>query len=80
MKTYFLSNVERDITFEFSFQDSDGFIELVFDEEQECSYNGWDIGPHVYPSMVCTLVYMILITYNVLQISIDRFCTILYVY
>ena len=45
-------NVEEDITFHFSFQDSNGFIELVFDEEQEYPYNGWSINPHIHPSVV----------------------------
>ena len=48
----FSSNVERDITFQFSFQDSNGFIELVFDKEQEYPFNGWSIYPHALPSKV----------------------------
>ena len=65
----------------FSFQDSDGYIELVIDGEQRYPFNGWSIIPHLAPLRVCILVYVILITYNVLQISkhsIDRF-VILYV-
>ena len=45
-------NVERDITFQFSFQDSNGFIELVIDEKQEYPFNGWNINPHIHPSVV----------------------------
>ena len=52
IKTSLPSNVERDVIFPFSFQDSNGFIELVFDEEQEYPYNGWSIYPHIYPSVV----------------------------
>ena len=82
IKTSLLHNVYRDVHFSFSFQDSDGYIELVFDEEQRYPFNGWSIIPHSAPLRVCILVYVILITYNVLQISkhsIDRF-VILYVY
>ena len=50
-------NVERDMTFQFLFEDSNGFIELVFDEEQEYPYNGWNIRPHTIPSRVCILIY-----------------------
>ena len=49
-------NVEMDITFQFSFQDSNGFIELVFDEEQEYPFNGWRIICHRIPSIVCILI------------------------
>ena len=52
IKTSLPSNVERDIIFQFSFQDSNGFIELVLGEEQEYPFNGWSIHPHTLPSKV----------------------------
>ena len=82
IKTSLPLNVEKDVHLSFTFQDSDGYIELVFDEEQQYPFNGWSIIPQSAPLGVCILVYVILITYNVLQISkhsIDRF-VILYVY
>ena len=77
------SNVESGAFMTFEFQDSNGYIELLFVEEQNRPYNGWSIIPHSVPSRVCVLLHMILIAFNILQISkhiIDRFCTILYVY
>ena len=83
IKTSLPLNVAKDVCIYFTFQDSDGYIELVFDGEQQHPFNGWSIIPHSAPLRVCILlVYVILITYNVLQISkhsIDRF-VILYVY
>ena len=62
MKTSLPSNVERDITFQFLFQDQDdGYIELVFDKQQQYPYNGWNIIPYMLPSRVCILLCMILI-------------------
>ena len=77
------SNVESDVCVTFKFQDSNGYIELLFDEEQERPYNGWSISPHSVPTRVCILLHMTLIAFNILQISkhsIDRFYAILYIY
>ena len=64
IKTILPLNVDRDVHLNFSFQDSDGYIELVFDEEQRYSFNGWSIIPQSAPSRVCIL-YSICDTYNI---------------
>ena len=56
-------NVEKDTHTSFIFQDSDGYIELVFNEKQKYPFNGWNIVPHVFPSRVC--IFMICMMYNV---------------
>ena len=43
-----------DVSFSFTFQDSDGYIELDFNEE-DTPYNGWSIYPHIYPAVVSIL-------------------------
>ena len=35
----------KDASLSFTFQDSDGYIELDFNEE-DTTYNGWSIYPH----------------------------------
>ena len=62
-------NIDKDVLLFFTFQDSNGYIELVFDEEQKRPYNGWSIIPHSVPSRVCILLHMTLIPFNILQIS-----------
>ena len=48
------SDADKDIDLSFTFED-DGYIELVLNEEQERSFNGWNIDPHREP-----VVYRIL--------------------
>ena len=64
MKASLPLNVEKDIRIVFTFQDCDGYIELVFDEEQQHPFNGWSIIPQSAPSRVCIL-YSICDTYNI---------------
>ena len=56
INTSFPSNVEKDVHTYFTFQDSDGYIEFVFNEEQKYPFNGWNILPRVVPSRVCTFM------------------------
>ena len=64
MKASLPLNVESDVNLSFTFQDSDGYIELVFDREQRYPFNGWSIIPQSAPLRVCIL-YSICDTYNI---------------
>ena len=52
IKTSLPSNVERDSLLSFAFQDNNGHIELVLNEEQEYPFNGWSFCPHIHPTQV----------------------------
>ena len=36
----------------FTFQDNDGYFELMLDEKEKHSFKGWSIRPHKYPIRV----------------------------
>ena len=52
LKTSLPPNVEKDVDISFTFKDSDGFIELVLNGEENCSFTGWSIYPHSTPIQV----------------------------
>lgn len=60
METRLPPNVEKDVFTSFTFQDSNGFIELVFNEKQNHPYNGWRIFPHFVPLRVCIFIMYII--------------------
>ena len=64
MRTSLPSNVEKGVNINFTFEDSNGHIELVLNEEQQYPYNGWSIHPHTDP--VCSRIaynYRLMCTY-----------------
>ena len=36
----------------FKFQEENGYIELYIGEEQERSFQGWNVRPHLHPTRV----------------------------
>ena len=47
-----LPSAKKDVTVFFKFLKENGYIELVFGEEQERSCEGWSVYPHSYPTKV----------------------------
>ena len=50
-----LPNVERGVSISFTFEEQHGYIELIFNKEQERPFNGWNIYPHKDP-LVCRIL------------------------
>ena len=51
MKTSLSSNAEKDVCVSFEFQDSNGCIELILNEQKH-SFVGLNIRPHQSPTLV----------------------------
>ena len=52
-KDFLPHHIEEDKCLCFTFQDSDGNIELILNEKKKYPYNGWSVISHVNPSRVC---------------------------
>ena len=59
LKTSLPPNAEKDVDISFTFKDSDGFIELVLNEEEKHSFTGWSIRPHSSPVLVSIYTFSI---------------------
>ena len=48
-------NVEKGVSLSITFENNDGYIELILNEKQKYPFNGWNIYPNQEP-VVCRIL------------------------